>query len=247
MHGSVVIDFSPGGVLPYREGYAVVVIDVIRATTTAITAVEMGRECFPVSSLEAAWRLAARLDDPLMVGELGGEMPDGFHLNNSPAELAMRTDISRPMILLSTTGSKLICEAENSDAAYLACLRNYTSTALELAGRYSKIALIGASSLGEFREEDQICCAWIAEALVKGGYRPQDEKTSEIIERWRRATLEAFSGSNSVAYLRKSGQLKDLEFIITHVDDLDDAYLVQNDRIGAVRAGKKREFAPTAT
>src|SRR5207245_2446733 len=32
-----------------RDGYAVVAIDVIRATTTAITAVAAGRRCFPVN------------------------------------------------------------------------------------------------------------------------------------------------------------------------------------------------------
>jgi len=240
--GTVAIDFSGGSIIPYRHGYAVVVVDVIRATTTAITAVDTGRECFPVPSLEAAWRLAAKLDNPLMVGELQGEIPDGFHLNNSPAELAMRTETSRPMILLSTNGSKLICESGKCDVAYLACFRNYASTAVQLDGRHSKIALIGSSSLGEFREEDQICCAWIAEKLLKAGYKPQNKKTSEIIERWRGSTVGAFVGNNSVAYLRRSGQLRDLEFILTHVNDLNGAYVVQKDRIVVVPSETQSKF-----
>src|SRR5947209_16344876 len=94
-----------------RGPCAVVGIDVIRATTTAITAVAAGRRCFPVPSLEAAVPLAARLDNPLLVGELGGNMPYGFHLQNSPAEMATPRDAARPVILLSSSGTGLLSAA----------------------------------------------------------------------------------------------------------------------------------------
>src|SRR5215471_16194232 len=108
MRKTVVIDCFPESVKIYHNGYAIVAVDVIRATTTAVTCVALGRKCFPVSSLEQAVPLAARLTNPLLVGELGGSMPYGFDLNNSPAELAIRTDIHRPMLLLSTSGTRLI-------------------------------------------------------------------------------------------------------------------------------------------
>ena len=43
MKPRVVIDCFPSSVAKYRTGYTVVAIDVIRATTTAITAVLSGR------------------------------------------------------------------------------------------------------------------------------------------------------------------------------------------------------------
>jgi 2-phosphosulfolactate phosphatase len=106
MNGTVVIDSFPEGVGNYPREFAIVAIDVIRATTTAVTGVSMGRRCFPVDSLEAALELASKLHDPLLVGELGGDVPSGFDMNNSPVELALRIDISRPMILLSTSGDQ---------------------------------------------------------------------------------------------------------------------------------------------
>jgi len=231
MDGTVVIDSFPGSLAQYRQGYAIVVIDVIRATTTAITAVAMGRQCFPVSSLEGALLLRAKLKDALLAGELGGEMPDGFDMNNSPAELVLRTDLSRPMILLSSTGTKLICDAAKCDVAYLACFRNCASVAKFLAGRYPKVAIVGAGSRGEFREEDQMCCAWIAEGLMDAGYAPQNDRTVEIVERWSGASPDAFVGGKSVEYLKRSDQLKDLQFILTHINDLNEAFLVQDDQI----------------
>src|SRR5215467_8428007 len=121
MRKTVVIDCFPESMQSYRDGYAIVAVDVIRATTTAVTAVAHGRKCYPVPSLEAAVPLAAKLTNPLLVGELGGSMPYGFDLNNSPAELAIRTDIHRPMLLLSTSGTRLICGAVESQAMYVAC------------------------------------------------------------------------------------------------------------------------------
>jgi 2-phosphosulfolactate phosphatase len=215
----VVIDCFPESGRRYGAGWAVIAVDVIRATTTAVTGVVSGRRCFPVPSLEAAVPLAARLHNPLLVGELGGNMPYGFDLNNSPAALAARRDVERPMILLSTTGTRVLCET-GAEAVYAACLRNHSAQAGQLAGRYPKIAVVGAGTRGEFREEDQLCCAWIAEGFVRAGYEPV-KTTADIIARWRGAPAGAFLGSRSIEYLRRTGQLDDLEFILDHVDDID--------------------------
>ena len=56
---TVIIDCFPESVEAYQNGYAIVAVDVIRATTTAVTGVALGRKCFPVPSLEAAVPLAA--------------------------------------------------------------------------------------------------------------------------------------------------------------------------------------------
>jgi 2-phosphosulfolactate phosphatase len=233
---SVVVDCFPESAARYRDGYAVVAIDVIRSTTMAISAAAAGRRCFPVPTLEAAHALARKLDNPILAGELAGDVPDGFEMNNSPVDLAARKDIHRPLILLSSSGSQLIWEAGQCESAYLACFRNSTALTNYLAGRHRRIAVIGAGSRGEFREEDQICCAWIAGGLMSRGYEPQDEKTAEIAGRWRNAPLSACLPSNSVRYLRKTGQLKDLDFIFAHLDDLDSTFVLRNGEVDLIPA-----------
>lgn len=231
MRKTVVIDCFPESIETYRDGYAIVAVDVIRATTTAVTSVALGRKCFPSPTLEAAVPLAARLPNPLLVGELGGSMPYGFDLNNSPADLESRTDIHRPMLLLSTSGTKLICGAVSSQAMYVACLRNYSATISYLAAHHPTIAIIGAGSRGEFREEDQLCCAWIAEGLLAAGYEAQDERTLAIIEQWRGAPVDAIVDGKSAEYLRKSDQSRDLEYVLTHIDDLDEVYRYEGGQV----------------
>jgi 2-phosphosulfolactate phosphatase len=235
MNGSVVVDCFPESLPRYRDGYAIVAVDVIRATTTALTAVNLGRRCLPVASVAEAGTLRRLLGDALLVGEVGGTMPPDFDMNNSPADLARRTDISTPMILLSSSGTRLLCEAKDSEAVYAACLRNYTAQIAYLIGRHSKVAIIGAGSRGEFREEDQMCCAWIAEGLIRAGYEPLNE-TEWIVDRWRGAPVDAFVGGKSAAYLVSSGQAKDLEFVLGHVDDIDAVFTLQAGEIVTVPA-----------
>ena len=162
MPGQVVIDCFPESLDRYGRGWAVVAVDVIRATTTAVTAVASGRACYPAPTLDDALELAAGLDRPLLVGELGGSMPFGFDLNNSPAALARRTDLQRPAVLLSTTGTRLLARTSPGQAVYAACLRNLTAQVARVAGPHERVAVIGAGARGEFREEDQLACAWIA-------------------------------------------------------------------------------------
>lgn len=228
---TVVIDCFPESAARYRDGYAIVAVDVMRATTTAVTCVALGRKCFPVPSLDAAVPLAARLTNPLLVGELGGSMPYGFDLNNSPAALESRSDIHRPMILLSSSGTRLLCAAEESQAMYAACLRNYREQIAYLSAHHAKVAVIGAGSRGQFREEDQLCCAWIAEGLLNAGYTAQNEQTLTIVERWSGAPVESVTNSASADYLRNTDQTKDLDFILNHVDDLNEIYRFERNQV----------------
>lgn len=228
---TVIIDCLPESADRYLDGHALVVVDVIRATTTAMTAVANGRRCFPVPSLEAALPIAARLDQPLLVGELGGNMPYGFDITNSPAEIAMRTDVWRSMILLSSSGTQLMARAVHGDCAYIGSLRNISAMVRHLATRHDQVAVLGAGTRGEFRDEDQACCAWIAEGLMKQGYVPEDANTAEIVERWSGKPFDAWQDSRSVEYLRRTSQLRDLDFILEHVDDLDTVFMLSRDEV----------------
>ena len=227
----VVIDCFPESLPAYSNGYAIVAVDVIRATTTAVTGVALGRRCFPVESIEQAVGLARRLRNPLLVGELGGSMPFGFDLQNSPAQLAARPDTGRPMVLLSTSGTRRMCGARGAQTVYVACLRNYRATAAQLALEHPAVAIIGAGARGEFRDEDQLCCAWIAQLLFEAGYAAENELTSAIVSRWDRMPVESISAGASADYLRRTGQLRDLDFITGHVNDLDEAMVMERNQV----------------
>jgi 2-phosphosulfolactate phosphatase len=233
MRKSVVIDCLAESAHRYRDGWAIVVVDVIRATTTAITAASTGRRCFPAPSVEAALALAGRFENPLLAGESNGAMPASFEMDNSPAQLAGRTDIHRPLILVSSSGTRVIHEAAGCDAVYLACFRSYSLLSAHLIRHHRRVAVIGAGTKGEFREEDQICCAWIAAALIARGYQAESTQTEDVLRRWRDAPPTACLCSRSVDFLKRTGQLGDLDYILSHIDDLRQVFEIRNGEVSA--------------
>lgn len=241
------------GTLPRAADDAVIVgVDVIRATTTAITAVASGRRCVLADSLETALERQARLAPALLAGELGGNMPYGFDLQNSPTAVLARGAAELPVVLLSTSGTgMLLAAAARSTASsngaaqpadpltLAACLRNWDAQARELVTmRPDHVVLLGAESRGEFREEDKLCCAWIAGALLDSGYRA-DAASRRVVDEWRNESVDRIREGKSATYLRDSGQVEDLEFILVHVSDLETTFEMRADEVvarSAVRA-----------
>ncbi len=231
----VAIECFSEGFVRHRPDHTAVAIDVIRATTTAITAVSLGRRCYPVASLEAAEDLRRRLPDPLLGGELGGNMPFAFDVQNSPAELTGRSDVHRPLVLLSSNGTRLIAQAAAGHRhVFVACLRTLTAQA-EALREHRRVLILGAGTRGQFREEDQLCAAWIAERLIEDGHEPADARTAALVERWSGSPLDALREGRSAAYLSASGQQADLEFVLEHVYDLDTAYRLSGGEVVAAR------------
>lgn len=231
MRRTVVIDCFPSSVFRYVASHAIVAVDIIRATSMIVSAVAAGWRCFPVSTHQQALALSKVLPECLLAGELGGQVPNGFEMNNSPAQLAQRRDNHRPLVLLSTSGTDLVCRAGNARAAYPACFRNYLAVASYVARNHQRVAVIGAGSRDEFREEDQICCARVAEVLLAANFAPENDKTVEVVGCWKSLPLEACLVSNSVGYLRRSNQLHDLDFIFSHVDDLPQVFVLSHGEV----------------
>jgi 2-phosphosulfolactate phosphatase len=216
---------------PVAASTAIVAVDVIRATTTAITAVALGRQLFPAGSIEAAVRLAADLDRPILAGELGGVQPYGFDLQNSPCQVEALEKSSRPIILLSTSGTRLIAEAVRHGVTYVACLRNVAALGRHLAHQERDVLILGADSRGEFREEDQLCAGRIARTLTEGGFTLADTPSEQVLARWGEAPDDAFLQGRSAHYLRDTGQQDDLNFVLEHIDDLEDVFVVEQGEV----------------
>ena len=74
----------------YTKGRRVVIVDVLRASTTLCCALQSGVEkIIPVESVEEAKQLLGTLDreTSLLAGEQDGQKLSGFDLGNSPSEL----------------------------------------------------------------------------------------------------------------------------------------------------------------
>ena len=112
-------------------GVVVVVVDVIRAFTTAAIAFEGGASelvCAP--SVPAARGLRR---DELLVGEVGGLRPAGFDFGNSPAELAGARLKGRRLIHATTNGTRGLVRASDTAALLALSAVNVAATARWIA------------------------------------------------------------------------------------------------------------------
>lgn len=229
MTAKCIIDCFPESASRYRSDYAIIAVDVIRATTTATIAVSLKRRVHIVQNTDKAFILAEKLAKPILAGELGGNVPYGFDMTNSPFLVAALSTIEtgafaspeRDIILLSSSGTQLILNSEGCQGTYLGCFRNFSAVAKHAAARHEKIAIIGAGTRGAFRREDQMGCAWIAQKLLTMGFEPENTDTTDIIQQWSDTSPDEIRNGRSADYLRRTGQTYDLEYIINHIDDLD--------------------------
>ncbi len=114
---------------PAVSGMAVV-IDVLRAFTTATYLVEAGVErIFLVSGVEEAFDLRARLPGSLILGEIDGIQVQGFDLGNSPTDLPRHDLRGKTIIQRTTAGTQGVIRAANAAPIYCAALTNAAATA----------------------------------------------------------------------------------------------------------------------
>jgi len=146
----------------------VVVIDVLRAFTTAAFAFNVGAEqIYPVSGIEEAFLLKKRFPKALIMGEDHGLQVPGFDYGNSPADIAKAEFGGKTLIQRTTAGTQGIIRAENTSKLIAASFVCAGATANYLRFMQAKVIsfIITGASYGRDGDEDLACAEYIA-ALV---------------------------------------------------------------------------------
>ena len=168
--------FTPREVEPHRiVASTAVVIDVIRATTTMVTALANGaRAIHPAASVREAVRRAAALDPDatLLCGERGGERVPGFDLGNSPREYAPERIGGRELVMSTTNGTRAFLAAEGARTVMAASFLNLGAVVDSLASA-EKAVLICAGKEGRFSLDDALCGGHILLGLRAEGLLPR--------------------------------------------------------------------------
>lgn len=242
---SFVIDSLPERAAQYRSTHALVVVDVFRASTVIVTALAGGHAVYPVGTLAEALNTAGRLREPLLAGEQAGIKPDLFDFDNSPVALEAVPG-RNPVVLLTSAGTLLLTNCRGASAIFVACLRNFSATARVLE-HHRRVALIGAGTRGQPRDEDQLVCGWIGDQLLAAGFRPEDERTADEVACWRGVNPAVLREGPSADFLRASGQDHDLAWVLAHIDDLEAVALYNGQQVNLLPATARHPLAADAT
>jgi 2-phosphosulfolactate phosphatase len=142
----------------------VVVIDVLRASTTIITALSNGaREIIPVATVESAVKISGNLfgDVILLGGERNGKMIDGFNMGNSPSEYTAERVRGKAVIFSTTNGSQAIVKARYAKELFVCGFVNMGAVAGALSGSGRDFTIVCAGNDGVLSMEDSVCAGML--------------------------------------------------------------------------------------
>jgi len=123
------VHFTPLGLVAGDlAGRGVVVIDVLRATTTIVTALANGAKAvIPAATSEEAVRLASNLekDGVVLAGERRSVKIEGFALGNSPREMTATAVAGKTIVLATTNGTPALVAAQGGEPVLVGAPVNF--------------------------------------------------------------------------------------------------------------------------
>lgn len=154
------------------KGESVVVIDVLRATTTMINALYHGVDKITTfSDIEEARAYKKKFPEAVLGGERNAIKPEDFDCGNSPLEYTKFQ--GRELALTTTNGTLALNNAKGADEILIMSFHNVEATCTYLKSKKSNIRFVCAGTEGEFSLDDALC-AVEAVNLLKETYEIDD-------------------------------------------------------------------------
>lgn len=152
-------------------GDTVVVIDILRATTTINYAFAAGAESLiPCLDVSEARNLAKKQSGKVLLGgERGGQRIDGFDCGNSPAEYTTELVSGGTIIFTTTNGTKALSYTIAAERVLIGAFVNL-SAIVAAVSNVESLHLLCAGTNGEITREDVLFAGAVVERL--------DEQTS---------------------------------------------------------------------
>ena len=154
---------------------AVVVVDVLRASASILTALKNGaRDVVPVADMAEASKIASNLDSSgyRLGGERGGFRIEGYHLGNSPLEYTEEQVKDRTIILNTTNGTGAIERARAARHLLIGSFLNAGRVVdfIEKASCDATIVCVGTGNRVSL--EDTLCAGLMLYRLWQGQEPP---------------------------------------------------------------------------
>jgi 2-phosphosulfolactate phosphatase len=229
----------------------VIVIDVLRASTTIVTALCNGaREIIPVGSIENAAKISGSLmsDVTLRAGERNAKMIEGFNLGNSPLEYREEVVRGKSIIFVTTNGSGAIVRGRHAKNLVVAGFVNISPVVDFFVRLNESLTIICAGKANNFCIEDAVCAGRIVNELKKRlpGLCTMDdagEAAQALDKTFGKNLLKLLKNSEHGRYLSEIGFEEDLAYCGT-LDTLPVLPLLVGN---TVRLASEQDKKPSAT
>lgn len=161
-----------------------VVFDILRATTTMLTALANGAlEIIPVSEIPDALALRQKDAKLLLAGERGGlrinvRQTGGvdFDFGNSPREFTPEKARDRRIAITTTNGTRALRACAHAAEIHIGSFRNMSALAKRIAATaHGNILVVCAGTAEEASLEDSLAAGALSEALAGSSLRDSAE------------------------------------------------------------------------
>lgn len=201
------------------KGKSVIVIDVLRAASTIVTALNNGaRAVIPVTDMAEAGKIAEHMDEDTMVtgGERGGLKIDGYQLGNSPLEYTPEAVQGKTVVLNTSNGTSAIAQVKGATDVAIASLLNLSEAIRFAFEAQNDVAIVCSGSGNRVALEDLICAGFIVHRLW-GGKEPANRSDAAHIafsqySQDKDRLEEAILQSNHARYLIELGFEDDVTY-----------------------------------
>lgn len=146
----------------------VIVVDVLRATTSMISALNGGAyKVVPTVDAGDAAALASRLGsrECVLGGERGGVKISGFDLGNSPKEYLTRTVKNKTVIVSTTNGTGALHSVRSAETILLGAMINRMAVAKAAAAESRNILIVCAGTDGQPSADDLMTAGAIIDGI----------------------------------------------------------------------------------
>jgi 2-phosphosulfolactate phosphatase len=217
MHRTIDVCLSPDLMHLYPvKDHAVVVVDILRATSCMTTALAFGIESItPFAKLDDC--LSCKPHGYFTAGERDGKKVDGFDLGNSPFEYMDPSLEGKKIAFTTTNGTQAIAKSIGAKDIIIGSFLNLSAVVDYLEEADENILIVCAGWKGKVNLEDTLFAGAIVEKL-NGSVKPACDAplmARGLYQQAKNNMMDFLKDSSHVQRLARLNIIKDIEFCLT--------------------------------
>jgi 2-phosphosulfolactate phosphatase len=200
----------------------VVIIDVLRATSTIATALYNGAKAvIPVDSVSRCIELGKQIDG-ITAGERDGKVAEGLKHGNSPFEYNREFIGGKTLVFTTTNGTRLLHMALDNGAKEIitGSFNNLSAVCDHLVSMKQNVVLGCAAWKDKVNMEDLLCAGAVVSAIENYFTVPCDSsRMAEVLFEKAKKDLFGFMKKNNASHYHRLmgfGLEKDIRYCLTN-------------------------------
>ena len=201
-----------------RENFVVVIVDILRATTSICTAFKNGvKSLIPVPSIEEAKEY--KKNGYIVASEKDGKVLDFADFGNSAFDFSEENVKGKVVAYCTTNGTKAIDLAKDADQVAMGSFINLRALSDWLIEQDKNVVILCSGWKNKFNLEDSVFAGVLVENLVDSGkFDPDCDSAQAALDLWKTAETDLLGFIEKAAHrhrLKKLGLDDVLEYSFT--------------------------------